>query len=172
MPPVLAGYRESGVLRRLRTTPVHPAAILGAQVGLHAVAVLVSIVLALCTARLAYDVALPDDLGWYVVCVVLGTAAAFSIGAAITAVSSTTRVVQTVGTIVFFPMMFTSGVWITVQQMTGWLRDVVLLTPLGAVSETLNDTRIGETPDLVDLAVVVGWTVVLSLVAVRTFRWE
>ncbi len=40
MPAVIAGYRESGVLRRLRTTPVHPASLLGAQVGLHAAAVL------------------------------------------------------------------------------------------------------------------------------------
>jgi hypothetical protein len=31
---------------------------------------------------------------------------------------------------------------------------------------------VGRTPDLVDLAVMAGWTVVLSLVAVRSFRWE
>lgn len=172
MPAVIAGYRESGVLRRLRTTPIHPAAILAAQVGLHAAAVLASIALALGTARLAYDVPLPANLLGYVGCAVLATAATFSIGAVITAVSSTARVVQTVGTIVFFPLMFTAGVWITVQQMTGWLHDVVVLTPLGAASETLADTLTGAGPDPVDVLVLVAWTVVLSLVAVRGFRWE
>lgn len=172
MPPVITGYRESGVLRRLRTTPAHPAAILGAQVGLHATAVLVSVVLALGTAHLAFDVPLPGDVGWYVVSAVLAAAAAFSIGAVVTAVSATSRAVQTIGTIVFFPMMFTAGVWVTVQQMTGWLHDVVVLTPLGAASEALNDALVGRTPDVVDLLVMAGWTVVLSLVAVRTFRWE
>ena len=172
MPPVVAGYRESGVLRRLRTTPMHPASLLGAQVGLHAAAVLASIVLALGAARLVYDVPLPGALGWYAVSVVLASAAAFSIGAVVTSVSSTTRVVQTVGTIVFFPLMFTSGVWLPVQGMSGWLRDLVVATPMGAASEALNDTLQGLRPDLVDLAVMGGWTVVLSLVAVRLFRWE
>jgi ABC-2 type transport system permease protein len=172
MPSVIAGYRESGVLRRLRTTPMHPAAILGAQVGLHAIAVLVSLVLALSTARIVHDVRLPGSPGWYGLSVVLATAAAFAIGAVITSVSSSTRVVQTVGTIVFFPAMFTAGVWIPVQGMQGWLHQAVVLTPLGAASEALNDALQGSPPELVDLAVMGGWTVVLSLVAVRLFRWE
>jgi ABC-2 type transport system permease protein len=172
MPAVIAGYRESGVLRRMRTTPMHPAAILGAQVGLHALAVLASLVLALGTARVLHDVQLPGSLGWYALSVGLATAAAFSIGALLTAVSSSTRVVQTVGTIVFFPMMFTAGVWVPVQAMTGWLHAVVVSTPLGAAAEALNDSLHGTAPDLVDLAVMGGWTVVLSLVAVRLFRWE
>lgn len=172
MPPVIAGYRESGVLRRLRTTPLHPAAILGAQVGLHAAAVLVSVALALGTAHLVYDVALPGNLASYVVCAVLATCAAFSIGAVVTAVSSNARVVQTVATIVFFPMMFTAGVWVPVQAMTGWVHDVVVLTPLGAASEAIHATLVGDDPDLLHVVVMVAWTVALSLVAVRTFRWE
>jgi ABC-2 type transport system permease protein len=172
MPPVIAGYRESGILRRMRTTPVRPAAILGAQVGLHAAAVLVSIAVALGTARLAYDVPLPGAVGWYALTVVLATASAFSIGALITAVSASARVVQTVGTIVFFPLMFTAGVWITVQQMTGWLHAVVTATPLGAAADALNVALHGRRPELMDLAVMGGWTVVLSLVATWLFRWE
>ncbi|WP_210648844.1 ABC transporter permease [Nocardioides sp. SYSU D00065] len=172
MPSVIAGYRESGVLRRLRTTPVHPAALLGAQVALHAAAVLGSVVLALGTARVLHDVPLPGAVGWYAVALVLTTAAAFSVGAVVTAVSASARVVQTVGTVVIFPLMFTSGVWMPVQTMSGWLRDVVVATPLGAASEALNDALHGLRPDLVDLAVVTGWAAVLSLVAVRLFRWE
>ena len=68
--------------------------------------------------------------------------------------------------------MFSSGLWFPVQSMGGWLRDVVVLTPLGAGAEALNDALQGLRPDLLDLAVMGGWTVVLSLVAVRLFRWE
>lgn len=172
MPTVITGYRESGILRRLRTTPMHPASLLLAQVGLHAAAVLGAIVLALGVARLVHDVPLPGSVTWYAVCIVLATLSAFSIGAVITAVSSSTRVAQTVGTVALFPMMFTAGVWLPVQGMTGWLHDVVVLTPLGAAAEALNDALQGFRPDLADLAVTGAWTLVLSLVAVRTFRWE
>jgi ABC-2 type transport system permease protein len=172
MPPVVAGYREAGILRRLRTTPMHPGAILGAQVGLHAGAVLVSIGLALVTANLVHDVPLPGNVASYVVMVVLAAAASFSIGAVVTAVSANARVVQTVGTIVFFPAMFTSGVWLPVQGMQGWLHTVVTATPLGAAAEALNDTLAGGNPALADVLVVLGWTLGLSLLAVRFFRWE
>ncbi|MGY1810716.1 ABC transporter permease [Blastococcus sp. SYSU D00669] len=172
MPSVIAGYRERGVLRRLRTTPVHPGALLFAQVGLHAAAVLASVVLALGVARLVYGVPLPRHLGWYSLCTLLATAAAFSIGAVITASARSTRIVQTVGTVVFFPTMFTAGVWVPVQSMSGWLHDVVVRTPLGAAAEALNDSLVGRTPDAADLAVMAVWTAVLALVSVRAFRWE
>ncbi|TYP89029.1 ABC transporter permease [Blastococcus xanthinilyticus] len=172
MPAVIAGYREHGVLRRLRTTPVHPGALLAAQVGLHAAAVLVSVVLALGVARLAYGVLLPRSLAFYALCTVLATAATFAIGAVITASARSARAVQTVGTIVFFPTMFTAGVWLPVQSMGGWLHDVVVRTPLGAAAEALNDALVGRTPDGADLAVMMGWTAVLALVSVRAFRWE
>lgn len=172
MPSVIAGYRESGVLRRLRTTPMHPAAILGAQVGLHAIAVLVSLVLALSTARIVHDVRLPGSPGWYGLSVVLATAAAFAIGAVITSVSSSTRVVQTVGTIVFFPAMFTAGVWIPVQSMPDTLRTIVRFTPFGAASEALDRAASGGWPGFAQLGVMALWTALVTFLAARLFRWE
>ena len=108
----------------------------------------------------------------YVTCLVLAAAATFSVGAVITAVARTSRVAQTVGMIVFFPSMFTAGVYVPVQAMSGRLHDIVVLTPLGAAAEALNDTMVGRNPDLADVLVVVAWTVVLSLLAVRWFRWQ
>ena len=81
------GLPRGGILRRLRTTPVHPGSLLLAQAGLHALAVLVSVVLALVVGRVAYDVRFPQDIWWYAVVVLLATAAAFSVGAVITAVA-------------------------------------------------------------------------------------
>ena len=172
MPPVLNGYRERGILRRLRTTPMHPASILLAQVALHAAAVVASAVLVIAVGRVVFDVPLPASILGYAVAFVLALAAVFSIGALITAVSPNPRVGQTIGTIAFFPSMFTAGVYIPVQSLTGALRDVVVLTPLGAAAEALNDSLLGHFPDLLDLGVVAGWTAVLALLAVRFFRWE
>ena len=172
MPSVIATYRERGVLRRLRTTPVHPGSILMAQVAVHGAALIVSAVLVLAVGRLAFDVALTESLPWFVVVALLTAAATFAIGAAITAVSPTTRVAQTLSTAIAFPAMFTAGLWFPVQAMSGCLHTIVTATPLGAAAEALNDAHVGQAPALADVAVVLGWTAVLALVAIRFFRWE
>lgn len=74
--------------------------------------------------------------------------------------------------VVGFPLMFTAGLWFPVQSMSGWLHYVVTMTPLGAATEALNAAQLGQAPQLADIAVVLGWTAVLMLVAVRLFRWE
>lgn len=172
MPSVVTTYRERGILRRLRTTPVHPGSVILAQVIVHGAAVIVSALLVVGVGRLALDVPLPTSLPWYVLISLLTATATFAIGAAITAVSPTTRVAQAVSMIVAFPAMFTAGLWLPVQAMSGWLHTIVVATPLGAGAEALNDALVGRTPEIVDIAVMLGWTGVLALVAVRFFRWD
>jgi ABC-2 type transport system permease protein len=58
-----------------------------------------------------------------------------------------------------------------VQSMPGPLRDVVLLTPMGAASEALHTAGTGAFPGPAGLAVIAGWVGVLSWIATRTFRW-
>ncbi|WP_185995139.1 ABC transporter permease [Nocardioides campestrisoli] len=172
MPPVLMGYRERGILRRLRTTPVSPGTVLLTQAALHAAAVLVSLVLLLAVGRLAFDIALPGSVLGYAVALLLAMAAAFSMGAVVAAVSPNVRVGTAIGMVFFFPSMFTAGVWFPVQAMGGLLRDAVVLTPLGAASEALHTAGTGSFPGAVDLVVVAVWTAGLALLAVRAFRWD
>ena len=63
LPPVLAGYREKGILRRLQTTPVGPVRVLAAQLVIDLAVVAVMLVLILAVARIGYGVALPRQLG-------------------------------------------------------------------------------------------------------------
>lgn len=172
MPSVVTTYRERGILRRLRTTPIHPGSLILAQVVVHGAAVLVSAILVIGVGRAAFDVPLPRSVPWFVLISLLTALATFAMGAAITAVSPTTRVAQALSMVVAFPAMFTAGLWLPVQAMDGWLHTIVVATPLGAGSEALNDALLGQTPELGDIAVMLAWTAVLALIAVRTFRWE
>lgn len=172
MPAVLSSYRERGILRRLAVAPARPADLLTAQIVVHAVAVAVSVVLALVVGRVVFDVALPAQLIGYLLAVVLTLAAALSMGAAIAAVSSSTRVAQTVGTIVFFPMMFCAGVWLPVQAMPELLQRFVELTPFGAASQILGQAASGNWPSVTGMAVVGGWAIVLTATAIKWFRWQ
>ena len=172
MPAVLSSYRERGILRRLSVTPARPVTLLLAQIVVHAVAVAGAVVLALLVGRGVFGVAFPEQPWGYVLAVFLTLAAALSMGAAIAAVSGTTRIAQTIGTIVFFPMMFCAGVWLPVQTMPDLLQRIVEVTPFGAASQILDQAARGEWPSVGGLMVVALWAVALTAAAARWFRWQ
>lgn len=172
LPPVLAGYRERGILRRMSTTPVRPVSLLAAQIVLNGAAALGSAVLAMAVGRLVFGVALPRQLFGYLLALVLAALAALAFGATIAAFSRTTKIASAIGSAVFFPGMFTAGVWFPVQVMPDLLRHIVEFTPFGAASQALNQAAAGDWPNWSHLGVTALWTVILIAAAARWFRWE
>lgn len=172
MPPVLTGYRERGILRRMSTTPVRPSALLTAQLVLHGAAAVASALLALAVGRIAFDVPLPGQPAGYVLAMLLTTAGALALGATVCAVSRTQKIASAIGSVIFFPSMFTSGVWLPVQTMPATLQHIVEFTPLGAASQALDAAAAGSWPAWTDLGVTALWTVLLTAAAVRRFRWQ
>ncbi|MFC8013927.1 ABC transporter permease [Streptomyces cinereoruber] len=172
MPPVLSGYRERGILRRMSTTPVRPGALLTAQLALHAAAVLVSALLVIAVGRLAFGVALPGNPAGYLLALLLAVACGLALGATVCAVSRTQKIATAVGSAVFFPTMFTAGVWVPVQAMPDTLQRIVGLTPFGAASEALDTAASGGWPGWAALGVMALWAVALTGASVRWFRWQ
>ncbi|MFJ9040291.1 ABC transporter permease [Streptomyces sp. NPDC102406] len=172
MAPVIAGYRERGILRRMSATPVRPPALLGAQMAIHGVAALVSSLLSLAIGRLAFDVRLPPQVLGYLLALVLSVVVALSLGALVAARARTQKVAGAIGSAVFFPSMFCAGVWLPVQSMPDTLARVVECTPFGAASQALSDAAAGDWPGWSHLAVLVLWAALLSGAAARWFRWE
>uniref|UniRef100_A0AAU2VQ41 Transport permease protein n=1 Tax=Streptomyces sp. NBC_00008 TaxID=2903610 RepID=A0AAU2VQ41_9ACTN len=172
MPPVLTGYRERGILRRMSTTPVRPAALLGAQIVLHGLAGLGSAVLVMAVGRIAFGVRLPGQPFGYLLALLLAVACVLALGSLVCAVSRTTKISAAIGSVVFFPMMFTAGVWVPVQAMPSTLRRIVQVTPFGAASQALDRAASGAWPSWGYLGVMVLWAAAVAAVAIRTFRWE
>lgn len=172
LPTVLATYREKGVLRRLSTTPAHPAKLLTAQVAVNGVLAAVVIGLVTAVGRLAFDVPLPKRPLGFLASVLLGTLCLFAIGVVMAALAPTARAASIVGSILFFPSMFLAGVYVPREQMPHALQQVSTYTPLGATLQTLRDSWSGSTPRPGHLAIMAAYAVVAGLVAARTFRWE
>src|SRR5580658_1224628 len=80
LPPVLAGYREKGVLRRLRTTPVGPARVLAAQLIVDTGTAIVTMIVVLLVARIAYGVAFPRQAAGFAIAVILSAIALIGLG--------------------------------------------------------------------------------------------
>ena len=172
MPAVISAYRERQVLRRIATTPARAWHVLGAQIALHAVAVLVSVVLVLGVGRLAFGVALPASPGAWTLAYLLALVAVLGVGALVSGTAPSTRAASTLGIVAFFPLMFTAGVYFPVSAMSGTVRDIVAATPTGAAALALDRAQSGSLPSLLQVAVVAGWAVVLTVLAVRLFRWK
>jgi ABC-2 type transport system permease protein len=172
MPAALTGYRERGILRRMRTTPARPANLLTAQMVLHAAAAVAGALVGVAVGRIVWGVPLPQQPLAYVVTLLLAALAGLAMGAVITAVSRTVKAAQAIGLSVFFPAMFTAGIYVPLQVLPDGLRNVIEFTPFGAAGQALNQAAVGDWPSLSHLAVLVVWAVVCMVLAARWFRWE
>jgi ABC-2 type transport system permease protein len=171
-PQVLATYRERGILRRFATTPVRPGALLGAQLTMSLLTAVVSIALVLVVGRVAFDVALPRQPGGFVVAFLLSAGTAFAIGLFVAALAPSGKGANTIGTFLFFPLMFFAGLWTPREAFTGVLHTISDYSPLGAAERALHDAMTGSWPAWGSLTVLVAYIVVFGLAAARLFRWE
>ncbi|MBJ7290941.1 ABC transporter permease [Williamsia sp.] len=171
LPDVLTKYREMGILKRLRTTPASPTALLAAQVIL-AVVVEVAVAAVMVFVPAAFGAPLPGNMTAFVIAFVFSTGAMLSIGMVLASAFRSSKVAGAVGTVLFFVLQFFAGLWIPRASMPGWLRGVSDATPTGAAVGALTDGVDGAWPQLLHLGVLAAWMIVLAAVSVRVFRWE
>lgn len=169
---MFATYREKGVLRRMKTTPVKPAAMLGAQLLMATILSLVTMVVVLAIGRLAFDVNLPRQLPAYLVGYVLAALSMFALGLLVASLAPSGKAAGAIGSLLFFPIVFFAGLWAPRDTMNTVLRTISDFTPLGAGVQSLQDATAGQWPQLLHLAVMLGWTIVAGGLAARYFRWE
>jgi ABC-2 type transport system permease protein len=172
VPAVLAGYREKGVLRRLRTTPVGPARVLAAQLLVNLATAALSVTAVLLVARFAFGVHLPRQVGGYLVSIVLAALALMAIGLFVAAASPNGRIANAVGATLFYVMMFFAGLFLPIASMPPLLRHISRAAPLGAAVQALTDATEGHWPHPLQLITLAAYAVLFGAGAVRLFRWE
>ncbi len=172
VPAVLVSYREKGVLRRLRTTPVGPARVLAAQLLVNLATAAVSVIAVLLVGRLAFGVALPRQAAGYAVAIVLAALALMAIGLFVAAASPTSQVADAAGTTLFYVMMFFAGLFLPIATMPSILQHISRAAPLGAAVQALTDASQGHWPHPLQLITLAAYFVVFGAGAVKLFRWE
>lgn len=173
LPITLAGYRQQGTLRRLRATPLHPSVILVAHVLVNLLMTTVGIVLLLLTARIVYDLRLPEAPFSVALAFLLASLSFFSLGFVLAGLMPTARTAQIVGQVVFFPMFFLSGAaGIQPEMFPDALRRVSELLPLTYVVELVQKLWIAGEWDTRAFVVLLGVAVASVIVSAATFRWE
>lgn len=172
LPQQFATYREKGILRRMRVTPVKPAVMLGAQLLMCTAMSVGVMVVVLLIGRLAFSVSLPGQPLAYLVGYVLCALAMFAIGLLIASLAPSGKGAGAIGTLLFFPVLFFGGLWAPRETMNDLLRRISDFTPLGAGVQSLQDAAAGHWPQLLHIGVMLGWTIIAGGLAARYFRWE
>jgi ABC-2 type transport system permease protein len=171
LPGFMADYRMRGILRRLSTTPLHPAKLLAAQVLVQGAIALISVPLVLGLAT-ALGMNLPEQPLMLLVVIVLGGAALFAVGTLVSAVAADAKVGYVYSAAFFFPSMFFAGIWLPKEQMPDWLSRFGDFTPLGAFRVSLENAFTGTAQDPLMLLTLAVTAVLAGTVAARVFRWE
>jgi ABC-2 type transport system permease protein len=133
---------------------------------------IVTLVALLAVARLAYGVPLPRQFGGWIITALFASAVVMAIGLFVAAVGSTARAAAAIGNILFYPMMFFSGLWLPIPAMPQVLQHVAHAFPLGAAWEAFQQSALGHWPPVLALGTMAAWTVAFGLIAARFFRWE
>lgn len=172
LPAALASYRDKGYLRRLSTTPIGAVRLLAAQIIINFALAASAVILIALVSHFAFSVALPQQLGGFLLAILLTMSAMLSLGTLVAAVAPSQRIATAAGSLLFFPLMFFAGLWVPQAEMGAGLRDVSHYTPLGAAVPAVQNAIAGHWPGTVHLLVLAGYAVILCAVAARLFRWE
>jgi len=156
----------------MAVTPVRPLTLLLADLMVWAAAAIVSVALVIAVSRLAYHVPAPVATGWFVLSVILGIAALFSLGLLVAAVAPTARSAAGLGWLLFFPNMLLAGVYFPTEEMSPVMRQIGTFTPLGAALHAVRDSWMGLAPRPEYLGIMAAYAVIAAAVAARFFRWE
>jgi ABC-2 type transport system permease protein len=181
----IAIERDEKVLRRLRGTPMPPAAYFFGKIWLVLVTGALETAILLTVGTTLYGVDLPSDpgkwadFGWIFV---LGLTACALLGIAISSVPKSGKSATSVVVLPFLVLQFVSGVYIAVDTIPDWMLDIGALFPLKWMCQGLRGVFLPDSAKVLEqagdwefgrIALVLGaWCVGGLLLCLLTFRWK
>jgi ABC-2 type transport system permease protein len=166
--------RESGILKRVRATPLpgwsYVAAVLTATLAAFAINAVALIVL----GRLLFSVALPSRWLSLILTLAVGALAFAAMGLALTVVIRSAEGSSAAVNAIYLPMSFISGAFFSPHSFPPFLRAIADVLPLTYFIRLTRDVmlrgqEIWDQPG--DVAVVVAWGAAAAAVALTRFRW-
>jgi ABC-2 type transport system permease protein len=173
----LAASRDSGVLKRVRGTPLPGRVFLAGRIGSAVVTAALLTLLTLTVARFAYGVhtRLPTLPG-LVAALVVGTACFSALGIGINLLIPNADAAPAVANAAILPLTFFSGVWGDFGGLPGWLHQVAQVFPVEHLANAMQvafDPRTqGSGVAWHDLAVLAVWCAVGVAAGFRFLRRE
>ncbi|WP_240140025.1 ABC transporter permease [Streptomyces sp. MUM 178J] len=181
----IAIERDEKQLRRLRGTPMPPAAYFLGKVWLVLVTGLLEAAALLAVGTVFYGVDLPTDpgawlrFGWIFL---LGLTGCALLGIAVSSVPRSGQSASSVVILPFLVLQFISGVYISIDTIPSWMLNIGALFPLKWLAQGLRGVFLPESAAVLEqagsweygrVALVLGaWCIGGLALCLMTFRWK
>jgi ABC-2 type transport system permease protein len=172
LPNTLVRDREIGWLRRVSTTPLHPSMLLAAQLIFDLILAAAAVLIVILGGVLVFGASLHVQILPFGVSLLLSIVEIFALGLVLVALTPTQTVASAVAGVVFFVLMFLSGLWVQPAQAGEPLRTIMYYSPSGAAVRALLDSVFNGSPSYAALLTMAVYTVIFGFIAIRYFRWE
>jgi ABC-2 type transport system permease protein len=172
----VTAQRESGVLKRRRSTPVQAwVLIAGRALTSLITAVMIAVVLIVIGAA-AYGATIPGrTLPAVIVAIAVGSLSFCLLGYALVSVITSEDSAQPVTQAVLLPLYFISGIFVPSDIIPHWLTNVADIFPVRHLAQALlkafNPHTTGAGFAWGHLAILAAWGVAGLVVALRRFGW-
>lgn len=168
----LADYRDRGILRRLRITPLRPWQILTSHALTHLAMSVLGVILLVTVGALAADLHRPASIGATALAMTASACSMIAIGFLLGALLPTVRTTQAVAAAIYFPAIFVSGALFPREVLPAVAQRIGDFLPMTYAVRSIRQAWTPGTVDEIGLAILAVTTVVGVAVAVRMFRWE
>jgi ABC-2 type transport system permease protein len=172
LPNTLVRDREIGWLRRVSTTPLHPSWLLAAQLILDLIIAAAATLIVILGGALVFGASLDVQVLPFAVSLLLSIVEIFALGLVLVALAPSQTVAGAVGGVVFFVLLFLSGLWVQPAQAGEPLRTIMYYSPSGAAARALLDSVFNGSPSYAALLTLAVYTIIFGFIAIRYFRWE
>src|ERR1700685_1729501 len=171
---IISIYREGGILKRLRATPLRPQTILTAHVLVKLLLTAASLALMVLAGKRYYPLGVHVPLFSFTIALLISTWSILSIGFLIASIVPTARFAQPIGAVILYPMIAVSGLFVPVEFLPPALPAAARVVPLTYAVSLLagiwkGDPWSAHARDVAALAVVF---LVCTVVSAKVFRWE
>ena len=171
---IISIYREGGILKRLRATPLRPYTILTAHVLVKLLLTAATLAVMVLAGKRYYPVGVHVPLFGFTIALLISTWSILSIGFLIASIVPTARFAQPIGAAILYPMLAVCGLFVPLQSLPPALQVVARVLPLTYAVSLLQGIWKGEawsahTSDVAALAVIFA---VCTALSAKVFRWE
>src|SRR6185436_5311261 len=126
---IMAIYREGGILKRLRATPLRPYTILTAHVLVKLLSTAFTLALMILAGRQYYPIGGDVPIASFTLALLFSTVSIVSLGFLIASLVPSARFAQPFGTLIIYPMLGLSGLFRPVEALSPMAKAIARLLP-------------------------------------------